>query len=367
MGVDVIPHPKTVEEMMDSAGPIEYELLPRLIRVTEAAAIAAAYQMGRGNKKFADQVAVASMRRMLNKLDMKGIIKIGEGERDEAPMLYIGEQVGTGKGDLEVDIAVDPLEGTNLCADGCPGSVAVMAMAERGGIFHGPDIYMDKIVVGPDVVRYEIDHPDEKIDLDAPVKHNLEIVAKALGRNIEELVVVILDRPRHAQKITEIREAGARVRLVTDGDLMPGVATAVRGSGIHVVMGAGGSGEAVLTAAAIKILGGKILARLVLPTVANGKTRKEIDDEIEEKMPRLEKMGITMEKLNDVLDTDKLVPGNDIIFSATAVTPGYFLREVNLFGGGDARVHTVSMGASGSVRFTDSIYIKDKQETPLYL
>ena len=367
IGVDLIPHPKTVEEMIDSAGPIEYELLPKLIRVTATAAIAAAYQMGRGDKKFADQVAVAAMRRMLNKLDMKGIIKIGEGERDEAPMLFIGEQVGTGKGDLEVDIAVDPLEGTNLCADGCHGSVAVMAMAERGGIFHGPDIYMDKIVVGPDVVRYETDHPNERIDLDAPVKHNLEIVAKALGRNIEELVVVILDRPRHAQKITEIREAGARVRLITDGDLMPGVSTSIRGSGIHVVMGSGGSGEAVLTAAAVKILGGKILARLVLPTVANGKNRKEIDDEIEEKMPRLEKMGISMEKFNDVLDTDKLVPGKDVIFSATAVTPGYFLREVSLFGAGDARVHTISMGASGAVRFSDSIYIKDKQETPLYL
>ncbi len=362
-----MPHPKTVENMIECAGSIECELLPRLIQVTETAAIAAAYQMGRGDKHFADQVAVASMRRMLNKLDMKGIIKIGEGERDEAPMLFIGEEVGTGKGNLEVDIAVDPLEGTNLTADGYPGSVAVMAMAERGGIFHGPDIYMDKIVVGPDVVRYEQDHPNERIDLDAPVRYNLEIVAKALGRSVEELVVVILDRPRHVQKITEIREAGARVRLVTDGDLMPGVSTAIRGSGIHVVMGAGGSGEAVLTAAAIKILGGKILARLVLPTVANGKTRDKIEEEMEEKMPRLEQMGITLEKLNDVLDTNKLVPGNDVIFSATAVTPGHFLREVNLFGSGDARVHTVSMGASGAVRFTDSIYIKDKRETPLYL
>jgi fructose-1,6-bisphosphatase II len=226
---------------------------------------------------------------------------------------------------------------------------------------------MDKIVVGPDVVRYENEHPDERIDLDAPVRHNLEIVAKALGRSVEELVVVILDRPRHAQKITEIREAGARVRLVTDGDLMPGVATAVRGSGIHMVMGAGGSGEAVLTAAAIKILGGKILARLVLPTVANGKSKEKIQEEIEEQMPRLEKMGITLENVNDVLDTDRLVPGKDVIFSATAVTPGHFLRETRLFGGGDARVHTISMGASGAVRFTDSIYIKDKQETPLYL
>jgi fructose-1,6-bisphosphatase II len=362
-----MPHPKTVENMFECAGPIEYQLLPRLIHVTEAAAIAAAYQMGRGDKHFADQVAVASMRRMLNKLDMKGIIKIGEGERDEAPMLYIGEEVGTGVGDLEVDIAVDPLEGTNLCADGCPGSVAVMAMAERGGIFHGPDIYMDKIVVGPDVVRYEMEHPNERIDLDAPVRHNLEIVAKALGRSVEELVVVILDRPRHAQKIDEIRKAGARVRLVTDGDLMPGVSTAVRGSGIHMVMGAGGSGEAVLTAAAIKILGGKILARLVLPTVANGKSRDKIDEEIREKMPRLEKMGITLENLNDILDTERLVPGKDVIFSSTAVTPGHFLRETRLFGGGDARVHTISMGTSGAVRFTDSIYIKDKQETPLYL
>lgn len=362
-----MPHPKTVENMFECAGPIEYQLLPRLIHVTEAAAIAAAYQMGRGDKKFADQVAVASMRRMLNKLDMKGIIKIGEGERDEAPMLYIGEEVGTGAGDLEVDIAVDPLEGTNLCADGCPGSVAVMAMAERGGIFHGPDIYMDKVVVGPDVVRYEMEHPNERVDLDAPVRHNLEIVAKALGRSVEELVVVILDRPRHAQKITEIREAGARVRLVTDGDLMPGVATAIRGSGVHMVMGAGGSGEAVLTAAAIKILGGKILARLVLPSVANGKSKEKIQEEIEEKMPRLEKMGITLENLNDILDTERLVPGKDVIFSSTAVTPGPFLRETRLFGGGDARVHTISMGASGAVRFTDSVYIKDKQETPLYL
>jgi fructose-1,6-bisphosphatase II len=362
-----MPHPKTVEEMIECADSIECELLPRLVQVTEAAAIAAAYQMGRGDKHFADQVAVASMRRMLNKLDMKGIIKIGEGERDEAPMLYIGEEVGTGKGDLEVDIAVDPLEGTNLTADGAPGSVAVMAMAERGGIFHGPDIYIDKIVVGPEVVQYEKEHPGEQIDLDAPVRHNLEIVAKALGRSVEELVVVILDRPRHVQKITEIREAGARVKLVTDGDLMPGVATAVRGSGIHMVMGAGGSGEAVLTAAAIKILGGKILGRLVLPTVANGKAREKVEAEIEEKLPRLETMGITLESLNEILDTDKLVPGKDVIFSATAVTPGNFLREVSLFGGGDARVHTISMGSSGVVKFTDSIYIKDKQETPLYL
>jgi fructose-1,6-bisphosphatase II len=361
----IIPHPKTVEEMIEHAGLIESALLPRLVQVTEAAAIAAASQMGRGDRHFADQVAVASMRRMLNTLDMKGVIKIGEGERDEAPMLYIGEEVGTGKGNLEVDIAVDPLEGTNLTADGCPGSVTVMAMAERGGIFHGPDIYIDKIVVGPEVVRYEMEHPEEKIYLDAPVRRNLDIVAKALERSIEELVVVVLDRPRHAQKITEIREAGARVKLISDGDLMPGVATAIRGSGVHMVMGAGGSGEAVLTAAAIKILGGKILGRLIFPSVANGKSKEKVEQEVEEQLPRLEKMGIPLESFKEVMDTEKLIPGKDVIFAASAVTPGHFLREVNLFGAGDARVHTISMGSSGVVKFTDSIYIKDKQKTPL--
>ena len=362
-----MPHPKTAEDMIKCAGSIESELLPRLLHVTEAAAIAASYQMGRGDKNYADQVSVEAMRRMLNCLDMKGIIKIGEGERDEAPMLYIGEEVGTWGEDaeVEVDIAVDPLEGTNLAANGFPGAIAVMAMAERGGLFHGPDIYMDKIVVGPEVVKYEREHPDERIDLDAPVRHNLEIVAKALNRNIDELVVVILERDRHDQKVKEIREAGARVNLVSDGDLMPGVSTAIRGSGVHMVLGAGGSGEAVLTAAAIKCLGGKILARLVLPSVANGKSEEKIAQEKAEKMARLESMGITEENINDVLDTDKLVPGNDVIFSATGVTSGPVLRGVSLFGDGDARVHSLTIGSSGVVKFTDTIYIHDKERNPL--
>ncbi|WMW21269.1 class II fructose-bisphosphatase [Methanolobus mangrovi] len=360
-----MPHPKTAEEMIKCAGPIECSLLPRLLHVTEAAAIAASYQMGRGDKNYADQVSVEAMRRMLNCLDMKGMIKIGEGERDEAPMLFIGEEVGTGEGDLEVDIAVDPLEGTNLAANGTPGAISVMAMAERGGLFHGPDIYMDKIVVGSEVVKYEKAHPDEKIDLDAPVLHNLQIVAKALNRTVDELVVVILERDRHKDKIKEIRETGARVNLITDGDLMPGVATAIRGSGVHMVLGAGGSGEAVLTAAAIKILGGKVLARLVLPTVANGGSPEEIAKEKAEKMPRLEKMGITEENINDVMDTEKLAPGKDIIFSATGVTPGLLLRGVNLFGDGDARVHSITMGSSGVVKFSDTIYIHDTEKTPL--
>ncbi|MDW7733254.1 MAG: class II fructose-bisphosphatase [Methanolobus sp.] len=360
-----MPHPKTAEEMIKCAGSIEAELMPRLLHVTEAAAIAASYQMGRGDKHYSDQVAVEAMRRMLNCLDMKGIIKIGEGERDEAPMLYIGEEVGTWENDFEVDIAVDPLEGTNLAANGFPGAIAVMAMAERGGLFHGPDIYMDKIVVGPEVVRYEREHPYHKIDLDAPVRDNLEIVAEALNRNVDELVVVILERKRHEKKIKEIRDAGARVILVTDGDLMPGVATAIRGSGVHMVLGAGGSGEAVLTAAAIKGLGGKILARLVLPTVANGKSGEEIAKEKAEKMPRLATMGINEENINDVLDMNRLVPGKDVIFSATGVTSGPILRGVSLFGEGDARVHSLTIGSSGVVKFTDTIYIHDKEETPL--
>lgn len=360
-----MPHPKTAEEIIKCAGPIESSLLPRLLHVTEAAAIAASYQMGRGDKKYSDKVSVEAMRRVLNSLDMKGVIKIGEGERDEAPMLFIGEEVGTWKGDLEVDIAVDPLEGTNLAANGTPGAISVMAMAERGGLFHGPDIYMDKIVVGPEVVKYEKEHPDEKIDLDAPVIHNLRIVAKAFNRTVEELVIVILERDRHVEKIKEIRQTGARVNVISDGDLMPGIATAIRGSGIHMVLGAGGSGEAVLTAAAIKILGGKILARLVLPTVANGGTPDEIAKEKEQKMPRLERMGITKDNINDILDTERLAPGKDIIFSATGVTPGILLKGVSLFGEGDARVNSITMGSSGVVKFTDTIYINDKEKTPL--
>lgn len=358
-------HPKTAEDMINCAGPVERDLLPRLVHVTEAAAIAASYQIGRGEKNYCDQVSVEAMRRMLNCLDMRGIIKIGEGERDEAPMLYIGEQVGTWKDGVEVDIAVDPLEGTNLAANGSPGAISVMAMAERGGLFHGPDIYMDKIVVGPQVVRYEKKHPNERIELDAPVLHNLRIVAKALDRSIDELVVVILDRKRHEQKIKEIREAGARVNIVGDGDLMPGVATAIRGSGVHMVLGAGGSGETVLTAAAMKCLGGKILARLVLPSVVNGMSAEAIAQEKAEKMPRLIKMGITEENINDILDTNRLVPGKDVIFAATGVTSGSVLRGVSLFGEGDSRVHSLTMGSSGVVKFTDTIYIHDKENNVL--
>ncbi|MDY0267428.1 MAG: class II fructose-bisphosphatase, partial [Methanimicrococcus sp.] len=254
-----MPHPKTTEEMMAAAGPIEKSLSLSLIQITEAAAVASAYQVGKGDRKYADQVAVEAMRRVLNHIDVKGVVKIGEGERDEAPMLYIGEEVGTGNG-LEVEIAVDPLEGTNLAADDTNGSVAVMSMAEKGGIFYGPDIYFDKIVVGPKVVLYE-KKTGEKIDLDAPVLQNLTLVSKALDKKIEDLVVVVLDRARHQKIIEDIHGAGARVRIIPDGDLLPGVMTCFADSGVDMVMGSGGSGEAVLTASALKGLGGKIIGR----------------------------------------------------------------------------------------------------------
>ncbi|MBZ3936238.1 class II fructose-bisphosphatase [Methanimicrococcus blatticola] len=354
-----MPHPKTTEEMMAAAGPIEKNLSLSLLQITEAAAVASAYQVGKGDRKYADHVAVEAMRRVLNHIDMKGTVKIGEGERDEAPMLYIGEAVGTGNGP-EVEIAVDPLEGTNLAADDVNGSIAVMSMAEKGGIFYGPDIYFDKIVVGPKVVLYE-KKTGEKINLDAPVLDNLKIVSKALDKKIEDLTVVVLERDRHNQKIKDIRAAGARVRLIPDGDLLPGVMTCFEESGVDMVMGAGGSGEAVLTASALKCLGGKITGRLVLPSVANEKSEDDILKEFAEKLPRLQKMGIAENEIDMIRETDDLVPGKDVIFAATAVTDGPFMKGTKLLGDGDACMTSILTGSSGAVRITQSVYIKDKE------
>ena len=355
----MMPHPKTIEEMMAAAGPIEKNLSFSLLQITEAAAVASAYQVGKGDRKYADYVAVEAMRRVLNHIDMKGTIKIGEGERDEAPMLYIGEVVGTGNGP-EVEIAVDPLEGTNLAAEDVNGSIAVMSMAEKGGIFYGPDIYFDKIVVGPKVVLYE-KKTGEKVNLDAPVLQNLEIVSKALGKNIEDLTVVILDRDRHKQTIKDIREAGARVRMIPDGDLLPGVMTCFEDSGVDMVMGAGGSGEAVLVASALKCLGGRITGRLVLPSVANGKSDDEVLEEFAEKLPRLQKMGIPEHEIDMIRETDDLVPGKDVIFAATAVTDGPFMKGTKLLGDGDACMTSILTGSSGAVRIIESVYVRDKE------
>src|SRR5215813_6656662 len=246
---------------MNTGRPMEHDLLFDFLRVVEAAAIEAARTMGRGDRKYSDHVAVEKMREVMDTIPMDGTVVIGEGERDEAPMLYIGERVGMGAKDgnthryPEVDIAVDPLEGTNLCATGSANAIAVLAAAERGGLLHAPDIYMDKIVVGPSSRGV--------IDIDAPVKDNLRNIARRLGRDIEDLTVIVLDRPRHKKLIEDVRTAGARIRLISDGDLSAGISAAVAGTNIHALMGIGGAPEGVLTAAAIKCLNGEIQARLV--------------------------------------------------------------------------------------------------------
>src|SRR5499426_1321821 len=230
------------------------------LRVTERAAIACALTMGQGDRHKSDQVAVEAMRKEMDSVPIDGTIVIGEGERDEAPMLYIGEKVGMAHGVVgpypQVDIAVDPLEGTNLCATGAPNALAVLAASESGGLLHAPDIYMEKLVVGPS--------SRDVVDLDAPVRFNLRAIAQALGRRVEDLVVIVLDRPRHAKLVDEIRATGARIRLIGDGDRSAGIAAAVVGSGVHAVMGIGGAPEGVLTAAAMRCLNGEIYARLVI-------------------------------------------------------------------------------------------------------
>src|SRR6478609_1771197 len=230
------------------------------MRVTEKAAIAAARTMGYGKRKYSDQVAVESMREELNRLKMRGTVVISEGERDKAPMLYVGEPLGRGwtEGEIypEIDIAVDPLEGTNLCATGAAGAIAVLAASEKGGLLHAPDLYMEKIVVGPSCKG--------AVDLDAPVSDNLKSIAKRLDRDVEDLVIIVLDRPRHEKLIADIRKAGARIRLIGDGDLSAGISAAVIGTGVHAVMGSGGAPEGVITAAAIRCLNGYMLGRLVI-------------------------------------------------------------------------------------------------------
>src|SRR5205809_3827436 len=270
----------------------ERELSLDFLRVTEAAAIAAARTMGQGDRKYSDQVAVEAMREVMDSVPMRGRIVIGEGERDEAPMLFIGEEVGGGFGVgeemaascPEVDIAVDPLEGTNLCALGANNAIAVLAAAERGGLLHAPDIYMDKIVVGPSSRGV--------IDIDAPVKDNLKNIARRLGRDVEDLTVIVLDRKRHKKLVDEVRSAGARIRLISDGDLSAGISAAVAGTNIHALMGIGGAPEGVITAAAMKCLNGEIQAKLVYDPARLGVDRDKVPPEAEV-MKRLAEMGIT--------------------------------------------------------------------------
>jgi fructose-1,6-bisphosphatase II / sedoheptulose-1,7-bisphosphatase len=312
------------------------DLFLEFVRVVERAAIAAARTMGQGDRKYSDQVAVESMRKEMESVDIDGTIVIGEGERDEAPMLYIGEKVG--RGGYPVDIAVDPLEGTNLCATGTPNAIAVIAAAQKGGLLNAPDIYMEKLVVGPS--------SKGKVDINAPVEDNLKAVAKALDREVHDLVIIVLDRPRHERLIADIRKAGARIRLISDGDLSAGISAAVVGTGVHAVMGTGGAPEGVLTAAAMRCLNGEIQGKLVMT--------KPADRE------RLKKMGIT--DLEKVYRTEELAPGPSIIFAAAGVTDGALLKGVRFFGDG-LRTHTLVMTTQPhQVRFIDTIHAKDDPE-----
>jgi fructose-1,6-bisphosphatase II / sedoheptulose-1,7-bisphosphatase len=322
---------------------MDSDLSLEFLRVVEQAAIACAHTMGQGDRHRSDQVAVEAMRSVMDTVPIDGTIVIGEGERDEAPMLYIGEKVGLVNAkklhDLklvrfdEVDIAVDPLEGTNLCATGAPNAIAVLAASNRGGLLHAPDLYMEKLVVGPS--------SKDVVSLDAPVHENLQAIASQLGRSVEDLVVIVLDRERHQQLIADIRATGARIRLIGDGDLSAGIAASVVGSGVHAVMGIGGAPEGVLTAAAMRCLGGEIFARLVV-----SKPEHEA---------RCRTMGIT--DFKRIYRAKDLAPGDNIIFAATGVTDGTLMRGVRFFGDGTRTSSLIMQNQPHRIRFIDSIHV----------
>lgn len=320
------------------------------IRVTEQAAIAAAKTMGFGQRKYSDQVAVEAMRREMDEIQMDGRVVIGEGERDKAPMLFVGEELGALRGRpgaVQVDIAGDPLEGTNLCATGTNDSIAVLAAAERGGLLHAPDVYMEKLVVGPTARG--------KVHIDAPVAENLRNIATAFDRRVSDLTIVVLNRPRHDQLVEDIRTAGARIRLIPDGDLSAGISAAVRGTGVHAVMGIGGAPEGVITAAAMRCLGGEIQARLK-PTDGDEEKKEEQEE-------RLRALGF--HDLTKIYKTEDLAPGEQILFSSTGVTDGELLRGVRFFGGG-SRTSTLFMSLSRKIiRFVDTIH-REQMTTPVH-
>jgi len=311
---------------------IHERLSREFLRVTEEAAIACAVTMGQGDRRGSDAVAVESMRKSMDTLPMRGTVVIGEGERDEAPMLFIGEKVGAwGADDPEVDIAVDPLEGTNLCATGAPNAIAVLAASNKGGLLHAPDCYMEKIIVGPSVKG--------AVHLDATVAENLKAIAGRLKRSVKDLVIIVLDRPRHEQLIEDIRRAGARIKLIGDGDLSAGISAAVRRTNVHAVMGIGGAPEGVLAAAALRCLNGHMQARLV-PT-------KEGQEE------RMRQMGIT--DVKRIYSETDLAPGPDILFAATGVTDGNLLGGVRFFGHGCRTSSVLMSSAEHLIRFVDSV------------
>lgn len=320
---------------------MERSLSMELVRVTEAAALASARWMGLGNKDEADGAATSAMRDVFNTVPMQGTVVIGEGEMDEAPMLYIGEKLGTGNGP-SVDIAVDPVEGTSIVASGGWNALAVLAVADQGNLLHAPDMYMDKIAVGPEAVG--------KIDINASVLDNVRAVAKAKNKDIEDVVATILNRPRHEHIIRELRKAGVRIKLINDGDVAGAINTAFDHTGVDILFGSGGAPEGVLAAVALKCLGGEIQGKL-LP-----QNQQEID--------RCVKMGLNVEK---VLLMEDLVKGDDAIFAATGVTDGELLKGVQ-FKGQHGSTHSVVMRAkSGTVRFIDGRHsLKKKPNLVIY-
>lgn len=314
---------------MAETGKMDRNLALEVVRVTEAAALAASRQMGRGDERMADQVAVDAMRNALNSLDIAGTVVIGEGERDEAPMLFIGEEVGTGKGP-KIDIALDPLEGTTITAKGLTNSLSVIAMAEHDGFLNSPDVYMDKIAVGGGL-------PEGIVDIDNEPAKNLENVAKAKGLDVKDIVACILDRPRHEDLIKKVRDAGARIMLITDGDVSGVMATSEEASGVDIYIGSGGAPEGVLAAAALRCIGGQMQGRLMFRN----------DDE----RGRAERCGITdFDRKYELLD----LASGDVMFAATGVTNGTMLNGVRRFSGG-AKTHSLVMRSkSGTVRYIEA-------------
>ena len=306
---------------------MERSLSMELVRITEAAAIASSKWMGRGLKNEADDAATEAMRNVFDTIPMRGVVVIGEGEMDEAPMLYIGEELGSGDGP-EVDVAVDPVEGTKIVAAGGWNAIAVLAIADRGNLLHAPDMYMDKIAVGPESVGM--------IDINAPVIDNLRAVAKAKNKNIEDVVATIMDRPRHQDIIDQVRAAGARIKLINDGDIAGAINTAFDQTGVDILFGTGGAPEGVIAAVGLKCLGGEIQGKLM--------------PQNEEEAQRCLDMGLELDK---VLMMDDLVKGDDAIFAATGITDGELLKGIQ-FKGTFAESHTLVMRAkSGTVRFVE--------------
>ena len=330
-----------------------------IIEVVEKAAIASARWMGKGDKNAADQVAVEAMRERMNQIHMRGRIVIGEGERDEAPMLYIGEEVGictlpdasaycNPDELLEIDIAVDPCEGTNLCAYGQPGSMAVLAISEKGGLFNAPDFYMNKLAAPPAAKG--------KVDIRKSATENLKILAECLDRSIEELVIVVMKRDRHDDLIKEIREAGARVRLITDGDVSAAISCAFSGTNIHALMGIGAAPEGVISAAAMRCLGGHFQGQLVAdPAVV--RTKEWANKTLEENVARLNEMNIT--DPDRTYEAEELASGNTVLFAACGITPGTLMEGVRFFHGGFRTQSLVISSQSHTARFVDTIHLSN--------